>query len=638
VAAFSWKAGWRMNERAAFWRGFHSAAGLIPGLGAIWLALSLGLAAAGAAVPDGAKAFKVRFAPPAGVYTNEVAVKLGAATPGATIHYTLDGSAPTTNSPVYAAPVAVTQSRLIRARAFVGAQPAGLVEAAAYTILEASLFDFSSNLPLLVLNTYGGPVEEDEKRPAYLAVIEPAGGRARLSGPLALFTRIGLEWRGSSSMRFPKKSMALECQDETTMDDRKVPLLGLPADSDWVLYGPFSDKTLMRNALNYDLWEAMGHYSVRRRLVEVFLDMDGERLEPSEYAGVYLLLEKIKQGKHRVNIAKLNREHTAEPEISGGYILKRDRLDANDNPIYTGIGPLGIEYPKAANLASAQKSWLTAWFREFESALAGPQFADPQNGYARYVDVPSFIDYYWMVEMPKCIDGYTFSVFMHKDRGGKLCLSPIWDRNLSFGNANYQRGDSPEGWLYQQCRGRDLWYERLFTDPDFYQRHVDRWAELRQGLFAMSNLLARVDAYAALLEEAQVREFQRWPRLGVHVWPNASEDARQKTYAGTVGYLKNFLTNRLDWIDRQFPRVPQFNRPGGRVSPGFTLTMSGPTNAIYFTVNGPDPRQAGGQPDPKAHLYSGPVKLHAYSRVFARARAGNRWSAPAVEVFIVKDR
>ncbi len=581
------------------------------------------------------------FHPPGGIFTNALSVTLTSAAPSAVIRFTTNGSEPTTNSPVFTSAIPISRSTRLRARAFQeGCQPSEIV-AAPYTLLGPEVRDFNSNLPLLVINTYGGSISRGWRNPACLTVIPTSGGRASLCGAIEFQGRIGIESRGSSSAQFPKKSLRMELDDETTGANQDFPLLGLPADSDWVLYAPYTDKSLMRDVLAYDLWEEMGHYSVRRRFVEVFCDEDGGTLSTEDYAGVYVLLEKIKRGKHRVNIAKLDASDTNEPAISGGYILKRDRIDDNDNSFTTSQGiELGIEYPKGDRLAPAQRRWLSRWMDEFEGVLMGTNYADPVNGYARYLDVPAAIDHFWIIEMPNTIDGYIFSTYMHKNRGGKLVFSPVWDRNLSFGNANYLNGDSPTGWLWEQVSGRELcqWFQRLFDDPEFSQKQIDRWGELRRDLFATSNLLSRVDGYAALLNEAQARDFARWPRLGEYVWPNASDDWPNTTYAGTVQYLKTFITQRLKWIDRQFVPAPIFSQQGGPIPAGFQLTLDGPTNKtrFYYTLDGGDPRRPGGAIHPAAREYTGPIALGGKARVFARARRNDEWSPPAAAEFQTK--
>lgn len=570
------------------------------------------------------------FDPPGGVYANELSVKLSCKTRGATIYYTTDGGEPTTNSTVYTGPIKVSENTRLKARAFAAERPASDIGAAVYVLLDDDLRDFSSNLPLVVLNTFGALLVDDYKRPAYMTILAPQKGRTRLEGKPHFQGLADVELRGSTSRRYPKRSMGFVLRDETTHSNRDFGLLGMPPESHWVLYAPYPDKSLIRDVLGYDLWAAMGHYSVRSRYVEMFVCRQAKRLSRENYVGVYVLLEKIRRGPNRVNIAKLGPDDNSEPTISGGYIIKKDRLDRNDNPFTTSLGhTLGIEYPKGEKLTAAQKQWINRWFNEFEAALMGPDYADPAKGYARYIDVDSFIDYYWIVEMPKTIDGFAYSMFMQKDRNGKLAISAIWDWNFSFGNANYNGGSETDGWYWPNLGPEHYpWYGRLFTDPNFKQKHIDRWAELRRGVFATSNLMARIDAYTNLLHEAQAREFERWPRLGRYVWANADADWPNTTYAGTIQYMKNFLRLRLKWIDSQFTPAPELGASDGAVPRDFMLPIKS-EHPVYYTLDGTDPRLPGGGVNPAAIEYKEPVKITGPVKVFARARKDDQWSAPA---------
>ena len=345
---------------------------------------------------------------------------------------------------------------------------------------------FNSNLPLVIINTIAFSIPDGVRTPAYLTFLDAQEGRSRLLQSAATTVRAGIEIRGSSSTQFPKKSYGFELQDEQ-LQDAHVSLLGMPKEADWVLYAPYTDKSLMRDVLAYELSEAMGHYSVRRQFVEVFLDRVGNQLTYSDYVGVYVLLEKIKQDKNRVDFEPLPPNLNNEPEIEGGYIIKKDRLDANDSQFTTRHGQqLGIEEPKQTT--TAQRNWIKGYFDQFENALYGANFRDPVSGYAAYIDVDSFVDQHWIVEFAKNIDGFRLSEFMHKSRSGKIVAGPIWDYNLSFGNANYLEGDRTNGWYWPQLGDSDYpWRRRLFQDPDFNQRYIDRWAQLREDQFNTSN-------------------------------------------------------------------------------------------------------------------------------------------------------
>jgi hypothetical protein len=249
-----------------------------------------------------------------------------------------------------------------------------------------------------------------------------------------------------------------------------------------------------------------------------------------------------------------------------------------------------------AAITAPQTAWLTNYFNTFESVLAGSAFADPVLGYPAYIDPGAWIDHHILVELTKNIDGFRLSTFMHKDRGGRLNMGPIWDYNLSLGNADYLDGWLPTGW-YNALLGNDdyPYWRRLFEDPAFNAQYADRWFALRATTLATSRLLSDIDATAALLAEAQVRNFQRWPIFGQYIWPNPPGWDTRLTYADEVNWMKNWLSARLAWIDTQFTAPPVFNQNGGSVPYGFQLTISAPpgvTGPIYYTLDGADPYMA----------------------------------------------
>jgi hypothetical protein len=277
--------------------------------------------------------------------------------------------------------------------------------------------------------------------------------------------------------------------------------------------------------------------------------------------------------------------------------------------------------PEPDEITGVQRAWLMRHLDEVERAISGPEFKDPRNGYAAYLDVDAFIDYHLLVEVTKNVDGFRFSTFYHKDRGGKIRMGPLWDWNLSFGNCNGKQGFMPERWLWPQLDDREYtWFRRLFEDPDFGQRYVDRWARLRASSLATSNVLARVDRMARELDGAQRRNFERWPILGVAVHPNwYSGD----TYAEEVGWMKEWIAKRLAWIEAQFVAVPKATRDAaGKVT--LATDVAGPE--IYYTVDGTDPRAAGGTVGRTAARHADAIDLKPGAVVMARARIGDRWS------------
>jgi hypothetical protein len=222
--------------------------------------------------------------------------------------------------------------------------------------------------------------------------------------------------------------------------------------------------------------------------------------------------------------------------------------------------------------------------------------------------------------MSKNIDGFRYSAYLHKDRGGKLNVGPAWDWNLSFGNADYYGASDPGGWYTHELRDSEIcWFRRLSEDPEFMQRAIDRWGELRRGIFATHTILSRVDEMSAQLNEAQQRNFRRWPILGRRVNPN---DFVGDTYEEEIRWMKQWIQKRLAWIDGQFLAPPALSQAEG----GITLRAA--SGKIYYTLDGSDPRLPGGGVSPKAKTYSAPIPQNGASGLIARVQHRGGWSSP----------
>ncbi len=600
--------------------------------------------------PSGPRAAPPQFSVTGGVFTNQVAVELKAAASTAVIRYTLDGSEPVESSPVYSQPIALAQTTLVRARAFEAALAPSPTVSATYTKLDASVLEFSSNLPLVIVNSYNRYIGPGGYIPASVRFIGLSGARSTLSGPADFDGRGDLKRRGFTSLRLPKPSFTFKARNDDG-DKLKFSPFGLSAESDWVLYAPYQDKTLIRDVLAFELSNQMGRYAPRTRFVEVFLARGSMPLTRNDNLGVYVLIEKIKRGKDRVNIAKLGPEDNAESDISGGYIFKRDHGSVSGQgrgwgfsqarPTDDGVGfktPRDLRLffvdPSEDELTAAQRNWLARYVTRFEDVLYGPNFQSPTEGYAKYLDVDAFIDHFWLVEMSKNIDAFRYSAYLHKPRNGKITLGPCWDWNLSFGNADYHGAEETHGWYYSWLRDIEIcWVNRLRDDPEFVHRQIDRWTELRRDLFAPERLLRRVDELAAQLQEAQVRNFKRWPILNRYIQPNPNTYG---SYQGEIQAMKQWIQGRIAWLDRQFLSAPALSVKAGAVPAGTPLTLSASTGKIYYTLDGTDPRARGGAPSKTAREYTAPLAIDRELHVIARLRRGDTWSGPTTARFTLE--
>lgn len=420
----------------------------------------------------------------------------------------------------------------------------------------------SSNLPIVLINTHGQVIPDDPKIPADFNIIDNGNGQRNFVSDTYAYTgRIGIEIRGSSSQMFPKKSYGFETWDYFggTID---TTLLGMPSESDWILNANYTDKSFCRNVMAYQTWMNMSHYATRYRFVEVVINQ--------EYLGIYILSEKIKRDNNRLDIAKLMPEDTSGNELTGGYVVKIDKSTGSGgdgwiSPFPPPVNPnnqyifFQYDYPASDEIVLQQKNYIEDYITTFESVLEGPHFADTAIGFRKYADELSFIDYFLVNEMSKNVDGYRLSTYLHKEKdskGGKLRMGPVWDYDIAWHNSDYCGGDQLIGWAYQFPCADDywqipFWWNRLLQDP-LYASHLKcRWYQLRSNVLSNEYFNSYIDSIAAQLDEAQFRNFVKWPILGIYVWPNPWP--YPTTYAGEISNLKTWLSNRLAWLDQYLP-------------------------------------------------------------------------------------
>lgn len=566
-----------------------------------------------------------QFSHPSSTFTANFSLTLSALAPGALIRYTTDGTEPTeTHGTDYTAPIPITNSTRVRARLFEPGLAPGPIVSRLYAKLDPSVTSFSSDLPIVVVHTFGSSIVEDWLTESLTSVIDTTLGRATITDLPDFVGPAGIRIRGTSSRGFPKKQYFLETWDDNHKD-REVTFLDFPPESDFILYAPYSEKSLVQNVLAYGWYNATGRYAVRTRFCEMYLRTGTGPVTSSDYVGIYVVMEKIKQDPARLNIAELLPTDETPPAVTGGYIVKKDRLDPGDAGFLTSRGQrLAYVDPKEEEITAAQAAWLKDYVDAFETALYGPDFSDPGIGYAAYIDPDSFVDHHILVEMTKNIDGFRLSTYMFKDRIGRLQMGPVWDYNLSLGNANYLEGWLPEDWYNALLSDTDYpYYRRLFEDPEFQLRYADRWFALRRGPFATAKLLADFDGAIAQVQDAAPRNFQRWPIIGKSIWPNWFVGA---TWEEDVGWTRQWLIDRLAWIDGQFMAPPVYSHPGGAVPIGYNLEISAPEGTIYYTLDGTDPRLPGGELSSGALVYTEPIVLVSPTRVRARFLGAESWS------------
>ena len=426
---------------------------------------------------------------------------------------------------------------------------------------------FETKLPIIIIETYNQEILDEPKVSAHMGIIFHEDGS--INKTTDYFNnyngRIGIEIRGSTSQNFPKKSFAIETWDSNNIEIN-ASLLGLPEEGDWILYGPYSDKSLLRNVLTYEISRQLGDYASRTKFCELILN--------SDYIGIYVLTEKLKRDKNRIDIAKLKQADIDGNELTGGYVIKIDKTtglytsgwESQFPPFEDAWQKIFYQYhsPKPNKMVSEQKQYIQNWIYNFESVMYNERNSEIQNGYD-WLDLESAVDYFLISELVKNKDAYYASIFMYKDKDNndpKLHLGPVWDINLSMGNNYDDAVRSPEGWRFEiplstwelnnSILNGPFWFNMLWEDSQFREMFKQRWISERNNILSNQNIINLINQLSEELSGAVDRNFTRWEILGIPVWPMTYYDHTNyvlDTYDDEVQYLKDWITERLVWID-----------------------------------------------------------------------------------------
>ncbi len=620
----------------------------------------------------------VSFSRASGTFQQSFNLSLGLAGSNAVIRYFLVTNAasaaltnvPNASCPLYSGPLSITTNIQVRARAF-STLPnfwPGPPASATYVQLTPGAAAFSSSAPLfLFCNFNAGKPPATADQVGVMMVFGTAFGRACLTNPPDLVARMGFNIRGRSTQNNPQSSYAVETWDEFN-EPLKVDLLGLPAESDWVFYAPdYFDKPLIHNPFMHELSRRIGRYSSNVRMVELFTNYNGGPIYYTaapigNYYGTYVLEEKIKADPGRVDIPKLDPNETNYPAITGGYMLKNDSANPDERTLYAANQSMVYVEPKMTDYYSysgraLQEAYISDYFNNFYNSLFSPNWADPVTGYAAWIDVDSWIDHHILEVLSLNADALRLSAYFFKDRNKRIAMGPLWDFDRSLGtSAGDWRPWNPRTWMSSNPLGSPTstdygtdyfnpgsvfanpWYSILFYDPDFWQKWIDRWQQLRQDAFSTDSLFAIIEMFTNQVAEAQPRQSTRWagsgasdttPRSGFWSvpggWPDTSfTHSFPGTYQGEIDFMRIWLAYRLEFIDTNFLTLPLLSSAGGVITQGFALTVSAPRaepgTTTYYTLDGSDPRLAGGAISPFALAANAPfvLTLNGNARVCAR--------------------
>lgn len=377
--------------------------------------------------------------------------------------------------------------------------------------------------------------------------------------------------RGNSSRNFPKKNYRIKLvTDETGLKSNSLPLLGMGAENDWALHGPFLDKTLMRNYMWMNISAEIMGYAPNVRFCEVILN--------GEYQGVYVLMETIKEDEYRVDLSDY------EPgSAATSYILLMDAADEGvlienytwytQQLEFNEVARTGIQviYPQEEYLSEDVVSFIQRDVSRLERGLYSSDMVIGKYGYSAEIDVGSFVDYYILQEFLANNDAFSRSTYFYRDVRGKLTLGPVWDYNNVLNNYFYDFSHS--GFLL----ANRSWYGRMMTDETFVRRVIARYRELREGVLSDEYLVGYINDVVEYLGDAIERNDEVWgysynaDLLGPNQRrePDSNqtlEDVNPESHEQAVGWMTGYMLARGEWMDEHIEDLLQYCHPSKTAS------------------------------------------------------------------------
>ena len=395
--------------------------------------------------------------------------------------------------------------------------------------------DVTGTLPVLYVYTPDGApvVSKDEWLKESHAYLKAADGTVSDLGTASIKGRGNTTWRN-----FDKKPYALKL-------DKKAALLGMPKDKRWDLLANAVDRTRLRNDIAFELGRRLSpdhgqHYfdwTPRGEYVELVLN--------GTHMGNYYLVEHIKIAQDRVNITEMTAADITEPGITGGYLLEMSTEMDEVNQFYTNAFPDAYPYKDGQHRFDGSNYRLPvmvkdpdedvmqpaqlAWLKDYVNTLQG-HIVRNDGDWTSQVDMDSFICWMFVQEVVgnyECF--HPKSAYLHKDRGGKLAMGPLWD--FDYGTFKKDYRSTP---VYHYS----IWYPQMLQNGTFKARVKELWPIVRPLLRDVANTY--VDARAAAIKASVERDWAAWPTSN-----NANLDINL-SFDAAVASLKAALNSRLD--------------------------------------------------------------------------------------------
>ncbi|MHA4845541.1 CotH kinase family protein [Flavitalea antarctica] len=378
---------------------------------------------------------------------------------------------------------------------------------------KVKLINFTG-LPVIKITTKNGAVidSKDIYVDANIS-IDGAGSYDDFAGEMKI------KGRGNYTWTLPKKPYKMKFNN-------KVSLFGEGEDKEWVLLANQANKNQLNTSAAFLLgdlsrldWTPDAHFA------ELFLN--------DVYQGTYQLCESVKVGENRVNIPK------------DGFLLEVDqeeRMEAGDVFFKTARLLVNIKEPAVVK-DDPKYNFVSGFVNAAENALYGPDFKDPVVGYAKYLDVPSLIDWYLINEITKNQDAVFYSsCYMNLTPTGKLKMGPIWDFDFAFGRNSERDLHLPEGFYVRESR----WISRLFEDPNFEKQVARRFEHFKANEDVILGFLSESSTKMTF---STIENNKRWQIFTPDV---SSTGLVVKLYQDDVQKMKTWFKARMTWLDTAF--------------------------------------------------------------------------------------
>jgi len=407
--------------------------------------------------------------------------------------------------------------------------------------------ELASTLPLLeiVITEDSMPVKNKPPLTALMRVFDSSDTNHLTDLPRALLPFVAVRHRGKSSMyrHFQQKSIRLKILDDQQKPSR-FDLCGFPPDDDFILIANSMDRSIIRDRLANALAASVLSYTPQAKYVEVFVRKNSERLDEQTYQGVYLAIEKITEGPHRVAIGPLEMMDPLDELQGGGWLIHMDHSFTRQSIFELDNQSFVVEAPGTREMTPAALEFirkdLTRFYRISQNASSDDSIFEE-------LDIDSFIHMMLLQEFLKNRDAFLFSTYFYRSVGGRLAAGPAWDFNLSMGNSIGMTG--PEGFLLTER----FWARDLLRNPRFLRLYCETWHALRQpgGPFSDEHILDLIDSIVEELGPAADRHFTRYPEL---LNPKRETiytvNFQVTTFEQNVQVVRDFLLQRGQWMDK----------------------------------------------------------------------------------------